>query len=249
MIYDDIMHCPAGDNLLISKSPQHDGLSLHYLFCPGCGGHWLSSFDANYIKSIDLTHELATKGLAFRGYGCPQCRKSLERATGDNIPPDVVAFRCPDGHGYFFPSGELKKFKEAQEAKIEFHQRWSIPLSSVASTLLMTLFGLILSGGLVAGVIEGQRQQTITSQAEEIIRSQKAYVDETKPSATIIALTTEKTILTVVLDGKEYPMLAPDGRSHVVRITNLTHGEHHYFFRFQKSGVDLQSASYSFSSL
>lgn len=247
------MHCPAGDNILISKSPKHDGLSLHYLVCPGCGGHWLSTFDVNYIRSIDLPDDLAIKGQAFRSYDCPQCRLVLERATGDNVPPDVSAFHCPDGHGYFFPAGELKKFKEAQETKIAYHQRWQIPLASVASAMLMTIFGLILSAGLIAGVIEGQKQQTITSQAEETITSQKAYVDTRHQSVTIIALTSEEVALTVVVDGQEYPMLAPDappagglGKSHVVRITNISPGEHRYFFRFQKEGNALISPRYSF---
>ncbi len=248
------MRCPRGDNLLIDQKPRHsDGLALHYLACPTCKGTWLSSFDANYIQSIDLASDetpiqLASKNPAFQGYQCPQCRRSLERTTGDNIPPDILVYHCPDGHGYFFPAGELKKFKIAQETKIAYHERWHVPLASVASAMLMTVVGLVLSAGLIAGVIEGQHQQTITSQAEEIIQSQKAYVDSQSQSVTIIALTTEKTVLTVVVDGQEYPMLAPDGKSHVFRLTNVSGGEHRYFFRFQKGGLFLKSSVYSFSS-
>ncbi len=243
------MHCPRGDNLLIAQKPHHtDGLSLHYLSCPTCQGHWLSAFDANYISSLDLTGSglKAPQGLTPFNTKCPQCRKALVRATGDNVPPDVLAFRCPDNHGYFFPAGELKKFKEAQEINIAYHEKWHIPLASVASAMLMTFVGLVLSGGLIVGVIEGQKQQTITSQASELITSQKVYADSR--GVTIIAMTSEKTELMVVVDGQEYSMTAPDEKSHVVRIAKISPGDHHYFFRFQKDGITLQSASYSFSS-
>ncbi len=244
------MHCPKGDNNLIEKSPRHDGAALHYLECPTCRGHWLSAFDANYIKSINLPDDYTRGPLTKQGVplenSCPQCRKNLERATGDNIPPDVLAFRCPDGHGYFFPAGELKKFKEAQEVKLAYHKQWQVPLSSVASAMLMTLVGLILSGGLIAGVIEGQKQQTITSQAADMIISHKAYADS--QAVTIIALTTEPVILTAIVDGIEYQMIAPDEKSHVVRVTNLVPGGHQYRFRFQKEGKVLASPVYSFSS-
>lgn len=75
------------------------------------------------------------------GATCPQCLRPLERTTEDNIPPDVTAFRCSDSHGYFFPAGELRKFKESQEAKIAYHERWHVPLTSVASAILMTVVG------------------------------------------------------------------------------------------------------------
>lgn len=242
------MRCPNGDNILIEKTPVHDGMSLHYLFCPSCFGHWLSGFDANYIKNIDIP-DLAGLHPAVQGATlryCPQCRKTLVRDTDENIPPDVVVFRCPDSHGYFFPAGELRKFKEAQEVKISYHKHWQVPLSSVASALLMSLFGLVLSAGLVLGVIEGQKQQIITSQAEEIITSQKAYPDNR--GATIIAITAEPLSLAVILDEKAYPMQSSDGKSHVVRITDLPPGNHQYRFQFQKEGKLLQSPIYSISS-
>ncbi len=256
IVYNEIMRCPRGDNLLVSRTPSiESGLTLHYLFCPSCGGHWLSAFDANYLKSIDLPTTGPSGSLTPFSTKCPQCRKDLERTTEDNIPPDVTAFRCPDGHGYFFPAGELLKFKVAQETKVTYHKLWNVPLASVASALLATFFGLVLSTGLIIGVIEGQRQQTVTSQAKEVIASQKAYVDSQNQSVTIIALTTEKVTITVVVDGQKYPMLAPDarlparqGKSHVVRIEKITPGDHRYFFRFQKEGKVLQSSVYSFSS-
>lgn len=243
------MRCPNGDNILVEKSPVHDGMSLHYLFCPSCFGHWLSAFDANYLRSIDLPNSPAlpaSQGTPFRSYACPQCRRKLERATGENIPEDVLTYRCPEAHGYFFPTGELKKFKEAQEVKLAYHTKWRVPLTSVASALLMSLFGLILSAGLVLGVIEGQRQQTMTSQAEELITSHKTYSDN--HGATIIAITSQPVDLTAVVNGKDYPMLAPDNKSHVVRITDLPPGNHQYRFRFQKEGRTLESSVYSFFS-
>lgn len=246
------MHCPRHDNLLIDQKPRHtDGLSVHFLVCPTCYGKWLSSFDANYIQSIDLADDdwpiqLNTENQASHDYACPLCRKTLERSTGENIPPDVLVYHCPDHHGYFFPAGELKKFKIAQEVKIAYHQRWNVPLASVGNALLMTFVGLIVSVGLIVGVIESQRQQTIATQAEEIIISQKTYTDPEKHAVTIIARTTEKVTLTVTVDNKEYSMLAPDRQSHVVRIEKITPGKHTYYFHFESGNHILRTQEYSF---
>lgn len=249
------MHCPNADSLLEHRITSHQNPELDYYLCPRCGGYWLSGFDANFLKSTDLKEvshptrgPLAMQGVPLRNVICPVCGKTLEAAHGENIPPDVLCFRCPAGHGFFFPFGELKKFKQAQEAKLAYHKLWQIPLSSVAGSLLMTIVGLILSGGLILGVIEGQRQQTITSQAKESIVTQRVYLDSANRAATFVVQTSFPTTLYLSLKRRGLLRLATaDGYSHVLRLTGLSPGIYDYFFSFQKASKTLKTESYFFS--
>lgn len=242
------MLCPRHDSQLIPRTPLNPTeFSVHYLFCPNCHGHWLSAFDANYISSLDLSDDTLAGCNPVGNFICPQCRKSLERTAGDNVPPDVLAYHCPDNHGYFFPAGELKKFKEAQEVKLSYHKQWHVPLSSVASAMLMTLFGLLVSVGLVTGTLEGKRQESARVQAEGIISTHRYYVDQSTNSVTIIALTIEPVSLTLVVDGVDYPMIGPDLQSHVFRLTGLSAGMHQYGFRFTKNNTVITTKPEQFS--
>ena len=104
----------------------------------------------------------------------------------------------------------------------------------------------MVSGGLVTGVLEGHRQEQINVQAEEVISSQHAYIDQKNKAITIIALSSEPIALTLVMDGSEYPMVAPDNKSHVIRIP-LPVGTHTYFFRFTKNNTVYDTQAHPFS--
>lgn len=179
---------------------------------------------------------------------CPSCGFKLKRATGASIPDNVLAFSCPHGHGFYFPAGELSKFKVAQEAKIEYHRAWEIPLPSVAATLLTGLAGMILSAGLVLGVISGQREQTVVSRASEIISFERAYVSAPAKSVTFIVSTTAETVLTVHIKQTAFPvpLQTTDQKSHVARVTGLTSGSYDYYFTFEVGGKPLRSQDHSF---
>ena len=92
--------------------------------------------------------------------------KFLQPAHEESLPQGISALKCEDGHGYFFPSGELSKFNRAQQAKIEYHTLWGIPLPNVKSILLASLTLLILSSGLVLSLREVGRVQRLRSSAQ-----------------------------------------------------------------------------------
>lgn len=244
------MTCPHLDGELENHSiPTTGGQTFSYYSCPTCQGKWLETFDANYIKGSDIADEEAgVKEPLKAPRRCPVCQKFLGRVTGETIPPDVLAFRCPTGHGYFFPKGELAKFKAAQEVKLEYHKRWQIPISSLAVTLLTGIFGVVLSVGLVIGVIEGQRVQTTRSQAKAVIVSQNTYISG--QSVIISATTSEDLSLTVSVSGPQnltQQMITTDNRTHLVTLLNLTPGTYTYVFSFVKAGNTVTSDTYSFT--
>ncbi len=179
---------------------------------------------------------------------CPSCGYKLVRATGANIPENVLAFRCPNRHGYHFPAGELSKFKVAQEANIAYHRTWNIPLTSVAATLLMSLVGVILSAGLIYGVIGGQQQQNIVSQAQNIVSFQKAYVSTENKSITFIASTSVPTTLTLHIREMNYTntLQSTDNKSHVIRVTNIESGTYTYYFSFDVDGKNIHTEDFTF---
>lgn len=243
------MTCPQQDGELVKKTITRPGdTPLEYGVCPTCGGHFLRAFDANFLPPPLEDQARETASTIPSALICPTCGFKLVRATGANIPEHVLAFRCRQGHGYFFPAGELLKFKSAQEAKITYHKLWEIPIPSVAATLLTAIFGIILSLGLILGVIEGQRRQASVSQAKNLISFHKAYVSETTKSVTFIVTTSVETSLAVHIEQTQYVsnMQTTDRKSHVLRVTNLPRDEYNYYFTLVIEGKPIRSETYSF---
>jgi len=54
----------------------------------------------------------------------------------DSVPATVTIFSCPNNHGDFFPVNQLLLFKKAQDAKINFHKLWGIPVKSAFAVLM-----------------------------------------------------------------------------------------------------------------
>lgn len=249
------MICPRQDGELQSKKvPQPDDRFLEYDVCPSCHGSWLRAFDANFLKSTDIELENPAEAKVSPSVSqsdilnCPVCGYKLTRAIGASIPENILAFHCPNGHGYFFPAGELSKFKVAQEAKIAYHRTWNIPLTSVATTLLMTFLGIILSVGLILGVVGGQQQQNIVSEAQNVVSFQRAYPSGNTRSVTFIVGTTEETTLTLHINETSFNQIleTTDHKSHVLRVTDLNPGTYTYYFTFEIDGRPLRTETYSF---
>ncbi len=245
------MTCPRGDGELIEKSINRPGdTTLSYAVCPTCGGHWIEAYAANFLPlPTDDKPELAGQPeTVTSALTCPKCGFKLDRATGPNIPDYTLAWHCRNNHGYFFPEGQLLKFKEAQTAKINYHKLWDIPIPSISSTLLTSIIGIILSLGLVLGVIEGQKQQTTVSNAQNIILYQKAYVLSPDNAVAILATTSEKISLTVHIEQLQYVsnMTSTNQKAHTLRVENLPKGVYSYYFSYIISGKEIRSPTYSF---
>ncbi len=239
------MRCPNDDAELIQHShTDPKGLRITYSQCPTCGGTWLDAFNANYIKTDDIrTKEAPAATLPKLIHpACPQCQEKLSIYHGENLPQDVQTWKCPNGHGYFFPKGELFKFKIAQEAKISYFKLWHVPFPAVASMLLVSL---VLAVSLGVTLTYVSRQQTTLIQAREFIRFQQAYVADR--SVTVALTTTAATrVVTLHVGNWRQQMQTTDHLLHTAFLTNLTPGTYEYYYTFTAEGKTFRSDTYRF---
>lgn len=244
-----IMDCPNGDAQLHKHTiTDHGGLSITYFRCPTCGGFWLDAFNANFIKrhQIHRDHTNA-KAHPTEEPDCPVCKKPLTHTRGDNIPPGVSAWGCPDKHGYYFADKELIKFKEAQEAKISYHKLWDVPLPSVASVLLVGIGTFLITGGIVTTFIQAQKRQTIESRAEGILLSQQVIINAADKTVTFLVSTRASSTVSITIretDVKNASLSTTDGLTHFVMIRSLIPGQYHYTFTITKQSGTIQSEEF-----
>ena len=247
-----MLHCPNRDGLLKTYAAEGiHNLPVKYARCPNCRGYWLSSFAANFLKDVSIEsessaqHHSDTSGLMLL---CPDCKIPLVLTHGDNIPNGVTAYRCPNNHGYFFPAGELAKFKTAQNAKLSYHKLWNIPLPSVASVLLAAL-AIVMIGSITAITLSIQKKQTTVSQAQELLVSHQAF---SPASGTIfIAATTSvpATVTVTIPSTKPAPILmeSQDRTVHTTTVTTLPPGIYEYVFTISVNGKSTQTDRFSFT--
>ncbi len=180
---------------------------------------------------------------------CPICGNSLVRATGENIPDNITVYSCADGHGYFFPAGQLATFKKAQKTKIEYHRLWNIPLPSVRSVLLTGLLVVILTGGFIAAYVGVQNRQTSSSQARELLTSVHAYVTPKIHEVLISGKTDFETTVKIhipTLNNFEKVMDSADLLTHTLIVKEVPQGSYQYYFTLEFLGEEVQSQTYTF---
>lgn len=240
------MRCPRGDGELIARSATGAGeIPLTYHICLGCLGHWTRPFDANYLPLEVLTGDTARpeEGASFR---CPECQEPLERAHEDAMAPDVVAWYCPTGHGYFFPRGNLRRFRMAQEARVVYHKLWQIPMPPIRTVLLASII-LIAAVASVVTLSQLRQSQSIETQAREVITYHDVIVKDSE--ITMIARTNAPTTLavTIVQTELDAEMNSPDGRTHSLTVYDLNPGSYSYSFHFVRGNVEITSETYTFT--
>lgn len=238
------MTCPRGDGELISRTATGlGGIPLTYHLCLACLGHWTRPFDANYLPLSALPEDSVKEEVAIV-FRCPECQEPLERARKDAMAPDVLAWYCPSGHGYFFPRGNLRRFRIAQEARVTYHKLWNIPMPPIRSVLLASiiLLGAIASTIALAQI---QKQQQLETQARDILDYHDVIVSRDR-EATVIAHTTAKTELTlsVPLLALTIQMNSSDGLSHTYYLGTLSLGTYIYSFSYSANGRMINTPDY-----
>lgn len=235
------MQCPNGDGELASHTTHGEqALTVSYATCPTCRGYWMDSFAANFIRlpKGDEHSKPAAGELT-----CPVCTKRLIRATGDNIPDAVVVYRCAEGHGYFFPGGQLAAWKNAQTAKITYHKLWNIPLPSVASVLLAGLILFVLVGTL-------RERQITTSQAKELVKSQHAYMVPLSREVLIAVQTSTNAKVTIHIPQLSLTaiMETDNQKTHQYLLERVAPGSYTYWFAVETpSGNTIESDHFQFT--
>jgi hypothetical protein len=244
--YTGSMTCPLGDAELLSHTTQgENGLLISFSTCPVCRGYWMESFAANFIKpnSIDRSET----GRAASTYSCPICTKPLTRSTGENIPDSVFVYDCPSHHGYFFPTGQLAAFKEAQQVKIAYHRLWNIALPNVSSILLGSFLLLLITGVTILSL---QQKPTTESQAQQILTGHAAYSAADRSAVLISATTSVKATVTLhipAFNNFNKPMQTGDNQTHQLTVGTIPAGTYQYFFTINVSGKETTSDTYTFT--
>ncbi len=240
------MRCPRSDGELIGRSAvDSGGMALTYHICLGCLGHWIAPFDANYLPLSVLSGD-TTRPENITSFRCPECHEPLERAHQDAMAPDVLAWYCSSGHGYFFPRGNLAKFRAAQEARVTYHKLWNIPLPAIRTVLLGSV---VLLAALTAGIAIGeiQRQQVTETQAKIVLDYQNVVITNDR-TVLITAHTLEATqlFLSIPALALTSPMDSSDGLTHTYYFGRLNPGSYTYTFSYVREGKTIEE-SFTFS--
>ena len=250
------MTCPCGNGVLAHFSIARDTMNLWYAQCMACRGLWLDAFDANFLKVADIRSAGTPQSETSRAsptrkhddlLHCPLCQELLEVAQGDSIPPDVSAWHCPTGHGYFFPFPQFVAFKAAQNTKITYYKRWRVPFPSVRSTLLTAIVLFFLSVSLLVtyGAFMGKGSGEL--EASPTITYSHAYVVPAANAVLFVARTSTSTklALTVTVDEgtQRSPMDTLDGKTHTKTLF-LPSGNHRYTFSSLQNGKTIEAPSY-----
>jgi len=239
------MRCPRGDGELIERSTTGvSGIPITYHICLGCLGHWIEPFDANYLP-ISVLPDDTTKPESTMSFRCPECQEPLERAQTQAMSPDVLAWHCTAGHGYFFPRGNLRKFRMAQDARVTYHKLWQIPTPPIQSVLLTSviLFMLVTSGVLLAQMRE---RQMSSSQAQTIIASRQVIISNGTVAIFVQTSTPTSLSLTIEALGIDSLMQSRDGLIHEILVKDVTPGTYMYTLRAMLDEKERESPVYDF---
>lgn len=248
------MRCPNDDGEMSQHSSRGtNNLPLLYNSCAVCNGLWLKAFDANYLDQETigkLPDKPASETADRTDKFCPECKALLARNQSDVLPPGVVAWKCPAGHGYFFTARNLKSFKEAVAAKLAYFKLWQIPIPAASGVFLSAIAFLIISLGIFAtarGVLSPTQTDT---QAKQLIVRQQAFV-ETKTKTVLFALTTSTDVAASVrfegpIGNFNFPMSSRDKRQHTYQSGTLSSGKYTYWFTLQQAGKETTSDRFIF---
>lgn len=242
-------HSPLQSATILTKSDQE--AITHECFT--CGSHWLPRWLANditlsqAINTDSITPQ--TKVAPPESPRCPQCQTRLSLIKHDSIPRGLHLYACPQGHGNFFPKGELIQFKKAQEAKITYHQAWGIPIKSIFAVLLPMLLVFSLAVGIPL-VTHQVQQSTETRVAADQVFSRPIITRIPPDSASLSFSTTIAgvTTLTLYQNGQLINTYTPSdvpATIHTVTIKNLVPQTPYTFTITLKTSTDtLTSTSF-----
>lgn len=222
--------CPyCKQELQPTKIKDRQDQEHEILECFGCGGHWLPKALANDLTtestiSIDAILPKITF-TAPEEPRCPQCSTRLTTVKHDSVANGIKVLACPQGHGNFFPKGELIKFKKAQTAKITYHEIWGIPIKSVFSVLLPVVAFVAIAGGVPVLIQSIQTPQETRTKASSTYT--EPLITTLSPTSAFISFQTTA-LQTSKLDLyqgdkliKQYDVKNTPSKNHVLRVTDL----------------------------
>lgn len=145
------------------------------LHCNNCGA---SFFEDNVVNRIALetAQHLAENKLTETPphiaalKKCPKDSSVMQPVlNSEALPRSVTLFHCKQCNGLFAGPTELVKFKEAQQAKVNYFKVWEMPLPRLQSVLIIFMIA-ILSGSVYLSVSSINRSAVYRTEASELIQ-------------------------------------------------------------------------------
>ena len=149
-----------------------DGQSV--LHCVNCGGSFFLENGVNRISltsAQDLAAETKISNIFTEDKLCPKDQTLLVPFRSvESIPPDVTLFHCNTCRGIFTFPNDLVIFKKAQAAKIDYFKLWNIPLPSIKSIAVLSVF-LFVSLLSLLTYTYWQNQNISNIQAQDLVKN------------------------------------------------------------------------------
>lgn len=239
--------CPTCSTPL--KKAEFDNQPI--LHCSRCGGTF---FEQNGINRISVTNagklandhsEKITPPLEL---ACPKDQSVMIRlADEEAIPLDVEIFRCPSCYGLFAPPEDLKKFKKAQRAKIQFFKIWGKPMPSPRAVLAFSFIGLVALSLAFSLIMKSVRFSRSTL-ADQNIRN--TYVKRDEKIAFVSFITSADYRSNIVLrnlktgEKKTIVVSKDPTQVHVATLMDLNKADKYYYqvILLDQKGEEIKSS-------
>ena len=251
--------CPNCNHQLTTKRVRTSSSgTIDIDTCEACGGVYFDRGEVNRIpreeaEKLVAEHNVSAADTSKGTQHCPKCGSSLKRYWGESVPTDVYILRCPACHGAWFPKKDLVRFKEAQNAKIQFHKMWNIPLPSLSSVMLPISLFVLLTGSLWVTLHEIQKNQELRSYALEMLATPSEIQDKELRRTTIIFTTRKPARTELVFYYKKptgkivLPVSKQPVTTHIVTVPNLVSGTEYFYYISVVTGEEsFDSPEYSF---
>ncbi len=249
------MTCPqCNDSLNLIEVTTTDGTSKNIHECLDCGGHFLDNYLVNFI-STETAHNadsvLPKKHNPLKPEPtCFHCGQVMFVIKDDAIPQTVTVYNCPNGHGDFFPKGQLLLFKKAQDAKINYHKLWGIPLKT-AFAVIIPLFVLFTSITVLPTLVrEINTIQETRVKASELVTN--PLITPLSDNEVLISFSTKNKVQTRLLFtaglNKTVPVSEKEETNHLLHLENLSPSTTYtYKIIIDPNGKNLTVGEFSFS--
>jgi len=231
-----------------------DGRVVKINECLNCGGHFLEPFLANFIsantaKNIDSVIPKSKQVSAISPI-CYKCGQPMSGIKDDAVPLTVTVFTCPNNHGDFFPKNQLLLFKQAQDAKINFHKIWGIPLKSAFAVVLPLLLVFTAIATIPTVIKQMSTPQETRIKASEIIT--QPLISPISPTHVLISFSTKNSVKTSLrfTEGMQKEIIVSDTpqTSHLISVEELQPSTiYKYVIVLDQDGKKVNTSEYTFS--
>ncbi|OGD84100.1 hypothetical protein A2572_03160 [Candidatus Collierbacteria bacterium RIFOXYD1_FULL_40_9] len=250
------MTCPqCNETLNLLAINTTDGKEKNIYECLDCGGHFLENYLVNFI-STETAHNidsvLPKKHNQLRSeIKCPHCGQIMFAIQDDEgIPKTVTVYNCPNSHGDFFPKGDLLYFKKAQDAKVNYHKLWGIPLKT-AFAVIIPLFILFTSVTVLPSLIrEVNNSKETRIKASELTST--PLVTPLSDTEVLISFSTSNQVTTKIIFvsgvNKTYTVSETPDTNHILQVKGLAPStSYKYIIVIDPLGKNIQTGQYTFS--